>query len=186
MSQVGRKPVTLPEAISVDLTQNTLVVKGPKGELTQNVPGDVGLKQEGSSISVEMRNEAAEGALARKGLVRALLLNMIKGVTEGYEKKLELVGAGYRAKVEGNKLNLALGFSHPVWMEQPEGINFAVEENTRIIVKGIDKQLVGETAARIRRLRPPEPYKGKGIKYVGEIVRRKAGKAAKAAEGATK
>src|SRR3989344_1490846 len=145
MSRVGQKPIILPSNINVSLTAGAMVVNGPKGELRQHVPERIKLEQQGESVTVIIMGQQ-EGMVAKQGLVRALLANMIKGVTEGYEKKLELVGAGYRARVEGNKLNLALGFSHPVWMEQPEGINFAVEENTRIIVKGIDKQLVGETA----------------------------------------
>ena len=155
-----------------------MVVNGPKGELKQHVPQRINLKQEGDKVAVIISGQP-EGMLAKQGLVRALLANMIQGVTEGYEKKLELVGAGYRSKVEGNKLIMALGFSHPVEIQQPEGISFGVEENTKISVKGADKQLVGEMAAQIRRCRPPEPYKGKGIRYAGEVVRRKAGKAAK-------
>jgi len=156
---MGYKPINLPAGVTVAVSGNELVVQGPKGVLKQHVPTD----------------ETA----ASRGLVRALTINMIKGLTEGYEKKLELVGAGYRARVEGNKLVLAVGLSHPVAIEQPEGISFGVEENTKISVKGADKQLVGEVAAKIRRVRPPEPYKGKGIRYAEEVVRHKAGKTAK-------
>jgi large subunit ribosomal protein L6 len=159
MAKRNDKPIILPPGISVTSSGNELVVAGPGGVLKQHIPTDK--------------------TAAARGLVRALTLSLIKGLTEGYEKKLELVGAGYRARVEGNSLVLAVGRSHPVVIEQPEGIVLGVEENTKISVKGKDKQLVGEVAAKIRRVRPPEPYKGKGIRYAGEVVRHKAGKAAK-------
>ena len=175
---MGYKPINLPAGVTVAVSGNELVVQGPKGSLKQHVPAGVKLDQKDSVVVVKLSGNRKDMA-AKQGLVRALMVNMIKGITEGYEKRLELVGAGYRARVEGNKLVLAVGRSHPVAIEQPEGIDFRVEENTKISVKGADKQLVGEVAAKIRRVRPPEPYKGKGIRYAGEVVRHKAGKAAK-------
>lgn len=173
MARMGYKPINLPAGITVVLSGNELVVQGPKGVLKQHVPAGVKLDHQDSLVVVKTKVAAAQG------LVRALIVNMIKGLTEGYEKRLELVGAGYRARLEGNKLVLTVGLSHPVEITQPEGIVLEVEENTKISVKGADKQLVGEVAAKIRRVRPPEPYKGKGIRYAGEVVRHKAGKAAK-------
>ena len=178
MARMGYKPINLPAGITVVLSGNELVVQGPKGVLKQHVPAGVRLDQKDSVVIVKTSGNREDTA-AKQGLVRALIVNMIKGMTEGYEKKLELVGAGYRARLEGNKLVLTVGLSHPVEITQPEGIVLEVEENTKISVKGADKQLVGEVAAKIRRVRPPEPYKGKGIRYAGEVVRHKAGKAAK-------
>ncbi len=181
MSRIGKKPVVVPQGVTVKLEAGTLYVKGPKGELSFDVNehryGNIKVAVEDSSIAVTRRDE---GKLSRtqQGLVRALIQNMVTGVTDTFSKKLELVGVGYRAEMKGSALNLSLGFSHPIDFPLPEGIKIAVDKQTKIVVSGADKRLVGETAARIRKLRPPEPYKGKGIRYEDEVVRRKVGKAA--------
>ena len=179
MSRIGNTPVAVPSGVDVSISGGTVTVKGPKGELTQDVPDNVELRQDGEEIVVERADDERESR-AMHGLMRALVANMVTGVTDGYVKNLEIVGVGYRATAKGDKaLELALGFSHPVKVEAPEGITFKVPEPTQIEVHGIDKQLVGQVAANIRRWREPEPYKGKGIRYEGERVRRKAGKAGK-------
>ncbi len=177
MSRIGRTPVSVPSGVDVSISAGSVTVKGPKGELSQPLPEEVSLRQDGDEIIVERADDENESR-ARHGLTRALVANMVTGVTEGYVKNLEIVGVGYRATAKGDKaLELALGFSHPVKIEAPEGITFNVPEPTQIEVHGIDKQLVGQVAANIRRWREPEPYKGKGVRYAGEHVRRKAGKA---------
>ncbi len=177
MSRIGKAPVSVPSGVDVSISAGSVTVKGPKGELSQPLPEEVSLRQDGDEIIVERVDDERESR-ARHGLTRALVANMVTGVTEGYVKNLEIVGVGYRATAKGDKaLEVALGFSHPVKVEAPEGITFNVPEPTQIEVHGIDKQLVGQVAANIRRWREPEPYKGKGVRYAGEHVRRKAGKA---------
>lgn len=185
MSKIAKKPVILKEGVNVLVEGRTVKVSGPKGELIMNIPGGIAVEvKEGEVIvSQQKKNDVETNALF--GLTRASINNLVRGVAEGFEKKLELSGVGYRAQASGNTLTLSLGFSHPVVVKVDQGITFTVEENI-ITVSGIDKALVGDIAAKVRALRPPEPYKGKGIKYVGERVRRKAGKAAKAVGGATK
>lgn len=175
MSRIGRKPIALPPGVEIKVEDRVMTVKGPKGELSQAVPEDISIDQQGEELLVTRPSDAKRHR-AMHGLTRALLANMVTGVTTGFEKKLEMVGVGYRAQMQGSKLVLNLGFSHPVEIEPPAGIEFEVPAVTRITVKGIDKQLVGNTAADIRALRKPEPYKGKGLRYENEVVRRKAGK----------
>lgn len=179
MSRIGKKPVKIPDGVTVALIDHKLEVTGPKGKLDFEFRPEISLKVEGNHILVERVSETPK-AKSLHGLSRTLVDNMLVGVSQGWNKGLELVGVGYRATMDGTTLILNLGFSHQVKISAPAGITFEVIENNRVNVKGIDKQLVGETAARIRRIRPPEPYKGKGIRYIGEVVRRKAGKAAKA------
>jgi len=181
MSKIGKQPVEFPETVQVDLDRGGVNVKGPKGELWQKLPMKVKVKLEDKKIVVSVTDEERQ-TRALHGLIRSLLANMVKGVTEGYQKTLELSGVGFRASLSGENLVLSVGFSHQVEVKPPPGIKFSVIEN-KITVAGIDKALVGEMAAKIRAVRPAEPYKGKGIKYEGEIIRRKAGKAGKA--GAT-
>lgn len=176
MSRIGKKPISLPTGVETNIDGNKITVKGPKGELFELIPEDIAVVQEGQELLVQRPSDAKKHR-ALHGLSRALIANMVEGVTKGFEKKLELVGVGYRAQLQGKKLVLNLGFSHPVEVEAPEGIEFEVPANTKISIKGTDKQLVGNTAAKIRALRKPEPYKGKGIKYENEFIRRKAGKA---------
>ncbi len=178
MSRIGKLPVPVPSGVEVDLDGLTVHVKGPKGELTRTMPEGVVLSRDADGAIVVTPTGGSRDERARWGLVRTLIANMITGVTEGYAKALELVGVGYRAAPKGSDLELQVGYSHPVVIEAPEGISFNVPAPTRIEVSGIDKVLVGQVAANIRKVRPPEPYKGKGIKYEGEVIRRKAGKAA--------
>jgi len=180
MSRIGKKPIDIPEKVTVDIGKNNKVtVKGPKGELTRTFSPDMTIEMKDGQIVISRPTDQRHHR-ALHGLTRALLANMVTGVSQGYVKRLDMVGVGYRAVMKGNALDLSLGFSHPVVIEPPEGITFEVEKGGRSFrVMGIDKELVGETAAKIRRLRPPEPYKVKGIKYHDEIVRRKAGKAGK-------
>lgn len=175
MSRIGRKPVSLPKGVEVTVEGDIITVKGPKGTLSQRLPGDISVDI-GETEIVVTRPSDAKKHRAFHGLSRALIANMIEGVTNGFERKLELVGVGYRAQMQGKKLQLSIGFSHPVLIDAPEGIEFEVPAVTKITVRGIDKQLVGNTAAHIREIRKPEPYKGKGIKYENEVIRRKAGK----------
>jgi large subunit ribosomal protein L6 len=177
MSRIGRKPVAVPEAVSVEIGTATIAVKGPKGELSQTFSPDMAVAQEDGTIVVSRPTDRGEHR-ALHGLTRSLIANMVEGVTDGFEKRLEIQGVGYRANLKGKNLELALGFSHPVSIQAPDGIDFEVPQPTEIVVKGIDKQLVGQTAADIRKRRPPEPYKGKGIRYKGEQVLRKVGKRA--------
>ena len=178
MSRIGRMPISVPEKVSVSIEERLVRVKGPKGELRQPIPEGIHVVQRDGHLVVERSSEIKRHK-ALHGLTRTLINNMVTGVTTGFSKTLEITGVGYRATMAGQRLNLALGFSHPVDVVPTPGITFATEGQTRIIVSGIDKQQVGETAAQIRRLRKPEPYKGKGIRYSGEVVRRKAGKAGK-------
>jgi large subunit ribosomal protein L6 len=179
MSRIGRMPITVPAGVTVTVSaENVVTVKGPKGELTQAVDSRITVKNEGNTILVERHSENKEDK-SLHGLYRALINNMVVGVTEGYQKKLEIVGVGYRVALQGKNLNIGLGYSHPVIVEPVDGITFEAPDATTIIVKGIDKQLVGETAAVIRGKRPPEPYHGKGVKYADERIRRKAGKTGK-------
>ncbi|MGI6566685.1 MAG: 50S ribosomal protein L6 [Firmicutes bacterium] len=178
MSRIGRMPVEVPSGVEVNVDGQTVTVRGPKGTLTQEFHPDMAIALEGNTITVQ-RPSDEKNHRALHGLTRSLLANMIEGVTKGYQKNLEITGVGYRAALQGNKLVLSMGFSHPVEFEPEPGIEFEVPAPTRIAVKGIDKQLVGETAAQIRAVRPPEPYLGKGIRYAGEHIRRKAGKAGK-------
>ncbi|MGE5389518.1 MAG: 50S ribosomal protein L6 [Deltaproteobacteria bacterium] len=175
MSRIGRKPISLPPGVEVTVVDNTVTVKGPKGVLTQTIPSRITLVKEDDQLLVQRPSDQKQDR-AFHGLSRALIANMVEGVTKGFEKKLEMVGVGYRASMNGNKLVLAIGFSHPVEIDPPAGISFEVPAVTKITIKGIDKQLVGNTAAHIRAIREPEPYKGKGIKYENEVIRRKAGK----------
>lgn len=179
MSRIGKKPVKIPEGVTVNEANGNVTVVGPKGSLSFTFRPEIKISAAGTQVNVDRVAETPK-AKALHGLSRTLLDNMIFGVTQGWNKGLELVGVGYRAEVFGADLILNVGFSHPVNFPAPEGITFIVNENTKINVSGADKQLVGETAAKIRRIRPPEPYKGKGIRYVGERIRRKAGKAVKA------
>ncbi|CAL8967379.1 50S ribosomal protein L6 [Tessaracoccus sp. O5.2] len=180
MSRIGRLPIAIPSGVDVALDGRKVDVKGPKGSLTLTVAEPISIeKNEAGQLEVSRPNDERESR-SLHGLTRTLVNNMIVGVTEGYVKKLEIVGVGYRVIAKGpQQLEFALGFSHPVVIDAPEGITFTVETPTRFSVQGIDKQLVGETAANIRKLRKPEPYKGKGVRYAGEHVRRKAGKAGK-------
>ncbi|HEX4304686.1 MAG TPA: 50S ribosomal protein L6 [Solirubrobacterales bacterium] len=177
MSRIGRKPVDVPDAVTVTLAPGNIAVKGPKGELTQTYSQDMTVSQEENTILVARPTDRGEHR-ALHGLTRSLIANMVEGVTDGFEKRLEIQGVGYRAALKGKNLELALGFSHPVPIEAPAGIEFEVPQPTEIIVRGIDKQLVGQVAADIRKRRPPEPYKGKGIRYRDEQVLRKVGKRA--------
>jgi large subunit ribosomal protein L6 len=177
MSRIGRKPVALPEAVTVEIAPGSIAVKGPKGELTQTLSQEMSVEQGDGVVTVARPTDRGEHR-ALHGLTRSLIANMVEGVTEGFEKRLEIQGVGYRAQLRGKDLELALGFSHPVAVEAPEGIEFEVPQPTEIVVRGIDKQLVGQVAADIRKRRPPEPYKGKGIRYRGEHVLRKVGKRA--------
>ncbi|MCR8745969.1 50S ribosomal protein L6 [Romboutsia lituseburensis] len=179
MSRIGVKPITVPAGVEVTIAEGNLVtVKGPKGTLTKQFDGAMKINQEENTITVERpTNNKQHRAL--HGLTRTLIDNMVVGVTNGFEKKLELVGVGYRAQKQGKKLVMNLGYSHPVEMEDPEGITVESPNQTELVVKGIDKQLVGNYAAKIRDWRKPEPYKGKGIRYAGEVVRRKEGKTGK-------
>ena len=175
MSRIGNRIITVPENVTVEEIDNVVTVKGPKGTLTQPMLKDITMKQEDNTIILERKNESAK---AMHGTMNALIQNMIIGVTDGYAKTLEIIGVGYRFNVQGQKLVINAGYSHPVEMEVPEGLTVEANGNTEITVKGIDKVLVGEFAANVRKIRQPEPYKGKGIRYKDEVVRRKEGKKA--------
>ncbi|MDR3508172.1 MAG: 50S ribosomal protein L6 [Caulobacteraceae bacterium] len=175
MSRIGKKAIAVPAGVTVTLDGQTVSVKGPKGQLTWTVVDEIEITQANGELSLAPRDDSTR-AKAMWGLSRTLVGNMVHGVTQGYEESLELVGVGYRAALKGANLSMQLGFSHEVDMPPPAGITFAVPKQTEIKIAGIDKQLVGEVAARIRRIRPPEPYKGKGVRYAGEAVRRKEGK----------
>ena len=179
MSRVGRAPIAVPSGVTIALDDRTVTVTGPQGSLSRTLPGAITVRQEDSSLLVERPDDERHNR-ALHGLTRSLLANMVTGVTAGFQKELEIVGVGYRAQAKGPaSLELALGFSHPVTVDAPDGVTFEVPVPTRIVVKGIDKQRVGQVAADIRKIRKPEPYKGKGVRYAGERVMRKAGKAAK-------
>jgi large subunit ribosomal protein L6 len=184
MSKIAKKPVQIKEGVTVTLDKNKVAVVGPKGNQVVSVPEGIIVKMEGSNINVSQTNEKDKKLKALCGLTWANIKNSINGVSQGFEKKLEMVGVGYRAQASGNSITLSVGFSHPVIIKA-DGIQFSVADNV-ITVAGDNKTLVGDTAAKIRKVRPPEPYKGKGIKYAGEKIRRKAGKAAKAIGGAVK
>jgi large subunit ribosomal protein L6 len=178
MSRIGRLPVTIPSGVKVDVKGQDVSVTGPKGTLALTVANPIQIVQEDSVIRVTRPND--EGPVrALHGLSRTLIANMVTGVTEGYKKTLEIVGVGYRVQAKGKDLEFSLGFSHPITVIPPDGITFRVEAPTRFVVEGIDKQLVGEVSAKIRKLRKPDPYKGKGVRYQGEVIRRKAGKVGK-------
>jgi large subunit ribosomal protein L6 len=178
MSRIGKLPIPVPTGVDVSIDGSVVTVKGPKGSLSHNVVDPITVSQGDTVIDVVRPNDERTSK-ALHGLTRTLIANMVQGVTQGYEKKLEIVGVGYRVQARGTDLEFALGFSHPVSVKAPAGISFAVESPTRFSVAGIDKQQVGEVSANIRKLRKPEPYKGKGIRYAGEQVRRKVGKAGK-------
>jgi large subunit ribosomal protein L6 len=178
MSRIGYLPIPLPTGVEVKLEGTTAVVTGPKGTLSQDIPPPITIEQSDSQVRVVRPDDERESR-ALHGLVRSLVANMVEGVTNGFEKRLEIQGVGYRVQAQGSDLVFSLGFSHPVTVKASEGITFQVETPTRFSVSGIDKQLVGETAANIRKIRKPEPYKGKGVRYAGENVRRKVGKTGK-------
>jgi large subunit ribosomal protein L6 len=177
MSRIGNTPIELPAGVSVSLSPGRVMVNGPLGELSQNVPQRISIEQRDGELVVTRPTERGEDR-ALHGLTRSLVANMVEGVTKGFEKTLEVQGVGYRAAMRGADLELNVGFSHPVVKKAPQGITFEVPQPTQILVKGIDKQHVGQVAAEVRAVRPPEPYKGKGIRYAGEYVRRKVGKRA--------
>ena len=177
MSRIGKKPIAIPDGVTVDVKPELVSVKGPKGELDQTVSGDMKVLQSDGTLTVERPTDRGEHR-ALHGLTRSLIANMVEGVTQGFEKRLEIQGVGYRAALAGTDLELQVGYSHSVKIKPREGISFEVPIPTQIVVRGIDKQIVGQTAAEIRKVRPPEPYKGKGIRYEGEYVRRKVGKRA--------
>jgi large subunit ribosomal protein L6 len=177
MSRIGRKPINIPKEVKVEINNDLISIQGPKGVLTQRIPERISLELKDNQLLVKRKSDD-KLSKSLHGLMRSLIFNMVKGVTEGYSKELEIVGMGYRAELKGNQLVLYLGFSHPVNFPIPTGIKIEVPKPTQIKVSGIDKQLVGQTAAKIRDIYPPEPYKGKGIRYLGEVVRKKVGKAA--------
>ena len=179
MSRVGKSPIPVPSGVDVTVADRHVTVKGPKGTLERDIPETITLRQEDGVLLVERADDERQNR-ALHGLVRALVNNMVVGVSQEFTKELEIIGVGYRATAAGpNRIELALGFSHPVHVDAPEGISFEVPAPTRIIVRGVDKEAVGQVAANIRKLRKPEPYKGKGVRYAGEHVRRKVGKAGK-------
>jgi large subunit ribosomal protein L6 len=177
MSRIGRKPIPLPAGVEVEIARGTVTVTGPKGTLSERIARDITVTREDGVLAVARPTDRGEHR-ALHGLTRSLVSNMVTGVTQGFEKRLEIQGVGYRAALRGSTLELQLGYSHPVTVQPPDGITFEVPQPTQIVVRGISKQQVGETAARIRKWRPPEPYKGKGIRYAGEQVTRKVGKRA--------
>jgi large subunit ribosomal protein L6 len=178
MSRIGKAPISVPDKVSVSLDGLAVTVKGPKGELHRTLPDGVTISQDGTTLTVAPA-DGSRRARERHGLSRTLVANMVEGVSNGFTRKLEIVGVGYRAQVQGRKLVVSAGYSHPVEMVPPEGVSFAVENNTTVLVSGADKELVGNEAAKVRAIRPPEPYKGKGIKYEGERILRKVGKTGK-------
>lgn len=177
MSRIGKQPVPVPSGVTVDIDGANVTVKGPKGQLTQRLPKEIEVKLDGGQVVVTRPSDQSHHR-ALHGLSRTLVANMVEGVTNGYKKTLEIVGVGYRAEKKGDGVNLQLGFSHPIQYDAPGGVSLEVPQPTQVVVEGIDKQLVGQVAAEIRAFRPPEPYKGKGVRYQGEHVRRKAGKTA--------
>jgi large subunit ribosomal protein L6 len=177
VSRIGKQPISVPDGVEVDVETELVTVKGPKGELRERVAREIDVRQEDGQILVARPTDRGEHR-ALHGLTRSLIANMVEGVTEGFEKRLEIQGVGYRAQLRGKAIELSVGYSHTVPVEAPEGIEFEVPQPTQIVVRGISKQEVGEVAARIRKVRPPEPYKGKGIRYQGEYVQRKVGKRA--------
>jgi large subunit ribosomal protein L6 len=179
MSRIGRSPITVPAGVDVSISGRTVSVKGPKGTLSREIPGAITVRQDGDTLMVERPDDERENR-AMHGLVRSLVNNMVVGVHQEFTKELEIIGVGYRAAAQGDrKLDLALGFSHPVSVDAPDGITFETPSPNRIIVRGVDKEAVGQVAANIRKIRKPEPYKGKGVRYLGEYVPKKAGKTGK-------
>ena len=178
MSRIGKAPIAIPSGVDITITGQHVTVKGPKGTLSRVIPGEIIVRQEDATLFVERPNDERQNR-SLHGLCRTLVSNMVIGVTDGFSKELEIVGVGYRAEAQGTNLRLALGFSHPVNVPAPDGITFEIPVQTRIIIKGIDKELVGQVAANIRSIRKPEPYKGKGVRYAGERILRKAGKTGK-------
>lgn len=178
MSRIGKQPITVPAKVQITLDGRKIAVKGPKGELSRELSSNVSVEQDGDTLLVK-RQDDSRVSRQMHGLSRTLVANMVQGVSKGFERRLEIQGVGYRAQVQGRNLVLNIGYSHQVQIEPPPGVQFAVEANTKVIVSGYDKEIVGNTAAKIRAVRPPEPYKGKGIRYADEVVRRKAGKAGK-------
>lgn len=178
MSRIGKQPIPIPKQVTITLNGQHIAVKGPKGELARELPPEVEVIQEDDTLLVNRRDDSRP-ARQRHGLCRTLVANMVEGVSQGFQKRLEIQGVGYRAQVQGQNLILNVGYSKPVTIEPPAGVQMAVENNTNIIISGINKEVVGNTAAQVRSVRPPEPYKGKGIRYAGEAVRRKVGKAGK-------
>jgi large subunit ribosomal protein L6 len=178
MSRIGKRPITIPAKVQVTIDGTNVLVKGPKGELSRNLPNNVKLSQEGETLLVNRQDETRTSRQLH-GLCRTLVANMVEGVSTGFQRRLEIQGVGYRAQLQGRNLVLNMGYSHQVQIVPPEGVQFVVENNTNVVVSGYDKEVVGNTAAKIRDVRRPEPYKGKGIRYAGEVVRRKAGKTGK-------
>ena len=178
MSRIGKRPIKIPKKVTININGQHIAVKGPKGSLERVLPALVRAEQEGECVQV-LRADDSRQSRERHGLCRTLIANMVQGVYQGFEKRLEIQGVGYRAQAQGSKLTLNVGYSKPVEMTMPKGIQVQVANNTLVIVSGIDKEVVGNVSAKIRAVRPPEPYKGKGIRYLGEMVRRKAGKAGK-------
>lgn len=178
MSRIGKRPITVPAKVQITIDGTKVVVKGPKGELSRDLPTNVSVSQEGEILQVNRRDDSRTSRQLH-GLCRTLVANMVEGVSTGFQRRLEIQGVGYRAQLQGRNLILNMGYSHQVQIPPPEGIQFAVEGTTNVIVSGYDKEIVGNTAAKIREVRRPEPYKGKGIRYAGEVVRRKAGKTGK-------
>jgi large subunit ribosomal protein L6 len=177
MSRIGKKPIEIPAGVTVSVGPGRVTVNGPRGELSQAVSPAMRIEESNGTLTVERPSDRGEHR-ALHGLTRSLIANMVEGVTRGFEKRLEIQGVGYRARLKGKELEMSLGHSHPVSVTPPEGIEFEIPQPTEVVVRGIDKQLVGEVAARVRKQRPPEPYKGKGVRYAGEHVRRKVGKRA--------
>ena len=178
MSRIGKRPITVPNQVSVAISGRHVAVKGPKGSLERDLPSLIEVKQDGNTLNILRINESRP-ARQLHGLSRTLVSNMVEGVSQGFQKRLQIQGVGYRAQAQGSKLTLNVGYSKPVEMTMPENVQVAVERNTEVTVSGIDKEMVGNVAAKIRDVRPPEPYKGKGIRYLGEEIKRKAGKAGK-------
>jgi large subunit ribosomal protein L6 len=178
MSRIGKRPIPIPAKVTVTINGQIIGVKGPKGELSRTLPTEAIIEQDNQSVVVKRRDESRP-ARQRHGLCRTLVANMVEGVSQGFQRRLEIQGVGYRAQIQGRSLVLTIGYSHPVQIDPPDGIQLAVENNTNVIVSGIDKELVGNVAARIRAVRPPEVYKGKGIRYAGEVIKLKAGKSGK-------
>ena len=179
MSRIGKSPIAVPNGVDVNIANGAITVKGPKGSLSRPIPGEIVVRKDEATLLVERPNDDRDNR-ALHGLTRTLVANMVQGVTDGFAKELDIVGVGYRAEAQGpNKLRMSLGFSHPVIVDAPDGITFEVPQPTRVVVKGIDKEVVGQVAANIRSIRKPEPYKGKGVRYLNERIIRKAGKAGK-------
>ncbi len=177
MSRTGKKTISIPDKVKINVAQGQIVVEGPLGKLTQVLRPEVEIDIQGSTLHVQRRNDSPQSR-AYHGLTRALIFNMVHGVSAGFQKELDITGVGYRAEVKGEQINFALGFSHPVEFPLPHGISAKIDKQTHIVISGFDKALVGQVAADIRRIRPPEPYKGKGVRYSKEVIRRKAGKTA--------